>query len=312
MNDGDNCGVDLLREPSYVVYDIRLVNEQNGQRKQIQNYFRYRNANYQKNERYPVTDDKVAWNVRWPEYFPTEYTTEKILKNKKADPADVTKIKNFNCLEGKVDRTSFTGIYQLDEKQRPKNPMGRTGLTGRGRLYYWGPNHAGDPVVTRWLRDSNGESIWRKDENGGLKKVLEIVAIQRKDNKEFALPGGMVDPGEKAFSTLIREFKEEAMNSLGTSNSLKTSCDSIEKLFENGEEISKGYVDDPRNTDNAWMESTAWHFHDETGKLTKNLTLTAGDDATKVAWTPVDRHVKLYASHTNFVKLAVDRLNAYW
>jgi hypothetical protein len=22
-------------------------------------------------------------------------------------------------------------------------------VTGRGRLYYWGPNHAGDPVVTR-------------------------------------------------------------------------------------------------------------------------------------------------------------------
>ncbi len=22
-------------------------------------------------------------------------------------------------------------------------------VTGRGRLYHWGPNHAGDPVVTR-------------------------------------------------------------------------------------------------------------------------------------------------------------------
>ena len=28
-----------------------------------------------------------------------------------------------------------------------------------------------------------------------------------------------------------------------------------------------GYVDDPRNTDNAWMETVAFHFHDDTGEL---------------------------------------------
>jgi len=26
------------------------------------------------------------------------------------------------------------------------------------------------------------------------------------------------------------------------------------------------YVDDPRNTDNSWMETVAFHFHDETGE----------------------------------------------
>lgn len=30
-----------------------------------------------------------------------------------------------------------------------RNPVGRTGLTGRGLLGRWGPNHAADPVVTR-------------------------------------------------------------------------------------------------------------------------------------------------------------------
>lgn len=29
------------------------------------------------------------------------------------------------------------------------NPLGRTGLQGRGCLGRWGPNHAGDPIVTR-------------------------------------------------------------------------------------------------------------------------------------------------------------------
>uniref|UniRef100_A0A493TA46 Uncharacterized protein n=1 Tax=Anas platyrhynchos platyrhynchos TaxID=8840 RepID=A0A493TA46_ANAPP len=30
-----------------------------------------------------------------------------------------------------------------------RNPAGRTGLTGRGLLGRWGPNHAADPIVTR-------------------------------------------------------------------------------------------------------------------------------------------------------------------
>ena len=29
--------------------------------------------------------------------------------------------------------------------------------------------------------------------------------------------------------------------------------------------VYRGYVDDPRNTDNAWMETVAVNFHDETG-----------------------------------------------
>lgn len=79
----------------------------------------------------------------------------------------------YNQLDGKVDRRSFTGFYYIDPiTNRPRNPIGRTGsknllkvlptysirsnrkiivlVTGRGRLYHWGPNHAGDPVVTRY------------------------------------------------------------------------------------------------------------------------------------------------------------------
>ena len=28
-----------------------------------------------------------------------------------------------------------------------------------------------------------------------------------------------------------------------------------------GQVVYRGYVDDPRNTDNAWLETTAFHFH---------------------------------------------------
>lgn len=41
-------------------------------------------------------------------------------------------------------------------------------------------------------------------------------------------------------------------------------------------QIYRGYVDDPRNTDNAWMETIAYNFHDETGESVGQLKLHAG------------------------------------
>ena len=37
--------------------------------------------------------------------------------------------------------------------------------------------------------------------------------------------------------------------------------------------IYRGYTDDPRNTDNAWMETVAINYHDEDGSLTKPFKL---------------------------------------
>ena len=41
-------------------------------------------------------------------------------------------------------------------------------------------------------------------------------------------------------------------------------------------QIYKGYVDDPRNTDNSWMETVVYNFHDETGEFVGRLHLSAG------------------------------------
>jgi hypothetical protein len=37
----------------------------------------------------------------------------------------------------------------------PRNPVGRTGIEGRGLLGKWGPNHAADPIVTRCVKKQN-------------------------------------------------------------------------------------------------------------------------------------------------------------
>lgn len=61
--------------------------------------------------------------------------------------------KNFkpkwNQLDGKINRKSHMGDYAVING-RPLNPQGRTGLNGRGILGKWGPNHAADPIVSRW------------------------------------------------------------------------------------------------------------------------------------------------------------------
>lgn len=118
---------------------------------------------------------------------------------------------------------------------------------------------------------------------------------------------GMVDPGELVSVTVRREFMEEALDS----ENLEDKAEIEEKLkafFDTGNEIYKGYVDDPRNTDNAWMETVAFHFHDESGEIIGQFHLKAGDDAKALQWIDIKEDLQLYASHKTFINLAVERL----
>jgi len=87
----------------------------------------------------------------------------------------------------------------------------------------------------------------------------------------------------------------------------------VEQFFkEGGVQVYQGYVDDFRNTDNAWMETTALNFHDEDGSKVGQLELMAGDDATSVRWTDVDSDLKLHANHADIVREVVIQRNAHW
>ncbi|XP_059176213.1 ADP-ribose pyrophosphatase, mitochondrial-like [Physella acuta] len=266
-----------------------------------------------KEDRTPVKDDQVSWSVKFDQYEPHEYTSDTVSgKSGKPIPewADTGKVspKRFNTVDGDVNRISYHGTYDLDGSDRPKNPVGRTGISGRGCLGRWGPNHAADPIVTRWKRNEKGEKL-QKDG----KYILEFVAVQRTDNKEWAIPGGMVDPGENISATLRREFGEEALNSMQVSPKEKDRMlKAIDTVFNNGTLIYKGYVDDPRNTDNAWMETVAMNFHDDDGSSVGMLKLHAGSDAAGVKWMELNHELQLYASHVHFLEETAKKLNAYW
>lgn len=61
-------------------------------------------------------------------------------------------------MDGMVNRKSHMGNYEIYDG-RPLNPLGRTGLKGRGILGKWGPNHAADPIVSRWKVVENSRVI---------------------------------------------------------------------------------------------------------------------------------------------------------
>ncbi|XP_071942447.1 transient receptor potential cation channel subfamily M member-like 2 isoform X2 [Antedon mediterranea] len=261
-----------------------------------------------------VPDSKVPWEADFSNYTPKEYTHECVLAmphwadvDLMAMSSDKRPMLPFNCEDStcKVDRRSYLQIYTVKDGL-PLNPKGRTGMTGRGLLGRFGPNHAADPIATRWKLKTDGSPLLDKD-----KKVLEFIAIQRKDNQQWAIPGGMVEPGQKVSETLKREFSEEALGQLSKSEEERAEIgEHIKTLFSNGIEIYRGYVDDPRNTDNAWMETVAMNFHDDTGAAFGEFKLEAGDDAQSVRWQRVSSKLPLFASHTAMLRKVAELHNA--
>lgn len=261
-----------------------------------------------------VPEDKVNWVIDFPEYKPREFTHPGIQGQVWADeditPQNRSDFKWNSLDENLVNRISHNGVYSVDpDTGKPRNPFGRTGMTGRGLLGRWGPNHAADPLLTRWQKSGNTVLV----DPVSLKPRLEFLAIRRRVGGAWALPGGMVDKGEQALDTAQREFTEEALNALEwTSPEQLAQKTLVGELFAKSRPVYKGYVDDARNTDNAWIETVAFHTHDPTGDEVDKLRLQAGDDAMDVRWLSVERGTQLFANHNDLICIVAENMNAHW
>nr|XP_021142078.1 transient receptor potential cation channel subfamily M member 2 isoform X3 [Columba livia] len=250
--------------------------------------------------RFPVPDEKVPWEVDFPLYDPPVYSAEHkdMAVQDPFSPSLESLLKiNYNTMDGLINRQSFHGLYTVQDGL-PLNPMGRTGLRGRGRLHCFGPNHALHPIVTRWRRNSDG-SIIRKS----LKKMLEVLVAQYPLSDVWALPGGSLEPGEtlplKLKWILRREFWPQFQN-----------------LLKQGTEIHKGYLDDPRNTDNAWVETVAVsvHFDNQNDVEMKRLNsfLQGCDPELCIRWQVLDKRIPLHANHKDLLHKISTLLGAYY
>ncbi|KAK6315529.1 hypothetical protein J4Q44_G00150580 [Coregonus suidteri] len=115
-----------------------------------------------------------------------------------------------------------------------RNPGGRTGMRGRGVLTCLGPNLILDPVLTRW-RDSE-------------RSALEFLAVWDQVDGLWTLPGGPVQSDEPLPDTLLRIMGQKIY-------------DRIKAKVVEGTKVHEGYVDDVRNTDDAWVETTVLNIH---------------------------------------------------
>lgn len=242
-------------------------------------------ARTEKGKGYPdrqvVPDDKVDWQVDYPEYNPPYYVAESVLANDRTTNskgwADPESFDDYSALQAQKPRVAYHQML-FDDTGKPLNPQGRTGIMGRGLLGNWGPNNAADPIVT--MVDDDG--------------FFRIAAIKRADANqrgvpnERALPGGMVDAGERLTATLSRELREETTAELD---------------FDMAKPVYQGTIDDPRNTDNAWMVTDAYHLH-----LEEHFPkLSGSDDAAEAGWLVVNTEFlsNMYASHAELVIKAI-------
>lgn len=143
--------------------------------------------------------------------------------------------------------------------------------TTEHKLWLDGPNFTADAVVI----DPNQERIF---------------LVQRKDTGQWALPGGFVDPEDASpYDAAVREANEEGNLTLSGTAPL----------------VFRGIVDDPRNTEDAWIETSAYLFLTECTNTAK-----AGDDAKAVDWPRIDELTpeNLYASHAMIIERALEQM----
>ena len=188
-------------------------------------------ANSEYPQRQPVPVELVQWDSPFPEYLPPEWTHPSVLANdrelatgdKWADPPDVARVE----LE---QRITFAGsgeakpLRLFDARGKPLNPVGRTGLSGRGLLGKWGANQAADPIVTRMNQAGR----------------LQVAVTRRRDTNQAALPGGMVaNDGETCSAVVKRKFEEHAS---GIADPVKQAKfrSQVERLFETGKQVYRG------------------------------------------------------------------------
>jgi hypothetical protein len=255
------------------------------------------------------------WNCNPPDYADPNTIVEgselynRLQSEKQIKIRYINKIKDTN-----IEYQEYNIQYIFDKFGRPLNPFGLTGITGRGQLGKWGKNPAGDALVTRINSDGNIEIllvIRKKVYNTVNGEKIQIAG------GEPAIPGGMADPGEsgnKQSESAYRELVEETDDEYIKAVKDKKDKNELQKIVKekiagiklnctDAVNIFSGPVDDPRNTDNAWMYTNAIHIHYKLSYDTQPNNAINEETDTR-AWIPLDNNMNLYASHgflTNIV-----------
>ncbi|CAF4223044.1 unnamed protein product [Rotaria sp. Silwood2] len=189
-----------------------------------------------------------------------------------------------------IDRTTWIetsedqtpSVYLLDNQLSvPLNPMGRTGVGGHGALIRWGPNKSIIAVITRWKKHRDQYVV-----NNG-QRVLETLVFKDKYTNDWKLSAANILGVESRYGSICRRFHElafqnnfnfEYISSFQESDMIEhfksfthVSTDTFESTEFESHMVYRGYIDDLRNTDNAWIEAEIWNFHYNSDIIFLNL-----------------------------------------
>ncbi|XP_060064853.1 transient receptor potential cation channel subfamily M member-like 2 [Ylistrum balloti] len=221
-----------------------------------------------------------------------------------------------------ITQNSTACRYSVDKTNLPINPMGRTGIRGRGKLWRWGPNHSVLVVLSRWKEKYKPKSDESSDRDYIViegKRVLEMIIIQRLDTGEFTLPGGNDYGNMSMYSALCKRFQQFVLDQETTAKENMTEQDMISffsKYSVPGSSpntgltsgvIYKGYIDDPSNTDNAWREAEVWNLHYRGGSILDDIV-----KEKEKKWKEASSYTKLYGNQDMIVKEAALLHGAYY
>ena len=174
-------------------------------------------------ERFRLQIDSASWQVECPEYDTPYYVAKEVLN------AELSEIE-----QGKIDSEdnwehekfyNWGLDFLRDSENKPLNPKGRTGIAGRGSLWFWGPNPMVYFIPLRFDKQSQNVEILLNSETD--RNPIVNVHMRRHEELENAI--------SRIESKIPFGFKD------------------WEK-----KEIHSGYLYDPRQTDNAWVEGKAF------------------------------------------------------
>ncbi|CAF1266771.1 unnamed protein product [Rotaria sordida] len=263
---------------------------------------------YTNEARFPITERHIPWKVSFDLYDPTVISLPKqhncfqdserlfVEPDLAIEPSvttmtDITtplidykwnQVVESQLPDGKkiiIDRTTWivtsedktSSFYRLDNQLSiPLNPMGRTGVRGRGALIRWGPNKSIIAVITRWKKHHDQFTVIDGQ------RILETLVFKDKYTNDWKLPEAKILGIESRYGAICRSFHELAFKDNDSEHSFSFEENDMIKYFESFARVSistfettgfeshmayQGYIDDLRNTDNAWVETEIWNFH---------------------------------------------------
>jgi len=210
-------------------------------------------------QRAKVTGRDASWEVMYSGYAPPVFST----------PSDIDSITPDGSWAGPLVKDDVvSGHY--------RNPLGRTGLAGRGGLRRRGPNQEARLMLTR--TDATGATL--------------VAVVRGRQGDEWMLPGGFLPstPGDdapplKTFEQtfrlqlasnpttsekelISRLFADHASAAQHTAASTAAAADSMADSTADSTVkaplpswlVYLGVTDSSANTDNAWVETAVAHF----------------------------------------------------